>query len=525
MPNQISNTYTPSDKDKRIVQMAEKALGGVPHEGMRNNFLLNMTILLSYHYGRRPALLKTIIPHYGQDEVEFNRTIESGCRPEYHNVHYMQIMRGITESMQGVCANTLYPEMPEFEHLPSSIKAIISGTPEEAQSALAIGAFSALGSHLHNVKFTYSNKRDSEPAFMNLLIAEFGSGKSAVDYPLDCIMESISIRDDANRAIIDKWKQECFSRSATKEKPSRPTGCPIQIIQPNTTNAAFVQLLAEADGYPLYTKMTELDMMKRLNGNGAESIDVIRLAYDHAIFGQERVGIDSVSKKAPLRWNWHASTTPQVAKSFFKNELKTGTLDRLTISTIIKENDDWGAEIMVYDNYTPEYKESLKIFIERVRQTTGTYNLIEAKTWAVNLQRRLANLAKQFNDIAYKYLVGRAVLSGFWRAMMLYIMEGEKWTTEIEEFATWSVEYDLYYKMQFFGAQLRKELNSDMVLPNTTKNDLYSLLPDTFTKADAYVFYEQMGKDKNKANTMLRQWVYRRKIVYDQENGLYRKVC
>ena len=525
MPNQITNTYTPSDKDKRIVQMAEKALGGVPQEGMRNNFLLNMTIMLSYHYGRTPKLLKTIIPHYGQNEMEFNSTIESGCRPEYHNVHYMQIMRGITESMQGVCANTLYPEMPEFEHLPSSIKAIISGTPEEAQSALAIGAFSALGSYLHNVKFTYSNKRDSEPAFMNLLIAEFGSGKSAVDYPLDCIMESICIRDDANRAIIDKWKQECFSRSATKERPSRPTGCPIQIIQPNTTTAAFVQLLAEADGHPLYTKMTELDMMKRLNGNGAESIDVIRLAYDHAIFGQERVGIDSVSKKAPLRWNWHASTTPQIANSFFKNELKTGTLDRLTVSTIIKENDDWGAEIMVYDNYTPEYKESLKIFIERIRQATGTYNLNEAKTWAVNLQRRLANLAKQFNDIAYKDLIGRAVLSGFWRAMMLYIMEGEKWTTEIEEFATWSVEYDLYYKMQFFGAQLRKELNSDMVLPNTTKNDLYSLLPDTFTKADAYVFYEQMGKDKNKANTMLRQWVYRRKIVYDQENGLYQKVC
>ena len=176
MPNQITNTYSPSDKDKRIVQMAEKALGGVPQEGMRNNFLLNMTIMLSYHYGRNPKLLKTIIPHYGQNEMEFNSTIESGCRPEYHNVHYMQIMRGITESMQGVCANTLYPEMPEFEHLPSSIKAIISGTPEEAQSALAIGAFSALGSHLHNVKFTYSNKRDSEPAFMNLLIAEFGSG-------------------------------------------------------------------------------------------------------------------------------------------------------------------------------------------------------------------------------------------------------------------------------------------------------------------------------------------------------------
>jgi len=511
--------------DQRIVEMAEEALGGEPQEGERNAFLLNLTIMLTYHYGRNPERLKTILPRYGQDEAEFNNTVESGCPPEYHNPAFKRMMDTITASMQGVYANICCPKLPDDAYLPSSVKATIFGTPKEAQPSLAMGLFPAYGTHLRNVRFIYANERVSEPAFMALLIAKFGSGKSCMDYPLECILELIMSRDEPNRAIIDKWKQECSTRSTTKDKPKRPTGCPIQIIQPNTTTAAFVQLLAEADGHPLYTKMTELDMMKRLNGNGAESIDVIRLAYDHAIFGQERVGIDSVSKKAPLRWNWHASTTPQIANSFFKNELKTGTLDRITVSTIIKENDDWGAEIMVYDNYAPEYKESLQVFIERVKQASGTYNLEEARTWAVNLQRRLANLAKQFNDIAYKNLVGRAVLSGFWRAMMLYIMEGEKWTIEIEEFATWSVEYDLYYKMQFFGTQLRKELNSDMVLPNTTKNDFYSLLPDTFTKADAYVFYEQMGKDKKKADTMLRQWVYRRKIVYDQENGLYQKVC
>ncbi|MBR2945315.1 MAG: DUF3987 domain-containing protein [Bacteroidaceae bacterium] len=525
MPNQITNTYTPSEKDKRIVQMAEKALGGMPREGMRNNFLLNMTILLSYHYGRNPALLKTIIPHYGQNEMEFNSTIESGCRPEYHNVYYMQLMNNIAESLQGVCANTVFPEMPGADKLPPSINAIIYGTPEEAQTALAIGAFSAMATHLYNVKFMYVNNRATEPAFMNLLVADFGSGKSAIDYPLDCILESVTIRDDSNRAIIDKWKQECSSRGTTKDKPKRPTGCPIQIIQPNTTTAAFVQLLAEADGHPLYTKMQELDMMKRLNGNGKENFDIIRIAYDHAFLGQERVGVESVSTKAPLRWNWNASTTPQVAKSFFKNELKTGTLSRLTVSTIIKENDDWGAEIMVYDNYTPEYKESLKVFIERVKQASGTYNLEEARTWAINIQRRLANLAQQFNDRAYCSLVGRAVLSGFWRAMMLYIMEGQKWTKEIEAFATWSVEYDLWCKMYYFGTQLRKEINYEPTIPITQKNDLFSLLPDTFTKTDAHEFYEQMGKDKKKADTMLRQWVFRKKIVYDQENGLYQKVC
>jgi hypothetical protein len=235
------------------------------------------------------------------------------------------------------------------------------------------------------------------------------------------------------------------------------------------------------------------------------------------------VGIDSVSKIAPLRWNWNASTTPQVAKSFFKNELNTGTLDRLTLSTIIKEEDDWGATIPVFDNYTPEYKESLQPYIERLRQASGTYNLEEAKKWAINMQKFLAERARQYNDKVYQMFIGRAVLSGFWRAMVLYIMEGEKWTKEIEDFATWSVEYDLWCKMHFFGAEIRKANNTFTPSPKTSAQDMFSLLPDTFTKADVYGLYEQQGKDPKKAESTLRQWVFRGKVVHDTQNGLYLK--
>lgn len=458
----------------------------------------------SNKYGRNPERLKTILPRYGQDEAEFNNTVESGCRSEYHNPVFKRMMDTITASMQGVYANICCPKLPDDADLPSSVKATIFGTPKEAQPSLAMGLFPAYGTHLRNVRFIYANECVSEPAFMALLIAKFGSGKSCMDYPLECILELIKSRDEPNRAIIDKWKQECSTRSTTKDKPKRPTGCHIQIIQPNTTTAAFVQLLAEANGYPLYTKMAELDMMKRLNGNGTESIDVIRLAYDRADFGQERVGIDSVSKIAPLRWNWNASTTPQVAKSFFKNELNTGTLDRLTLSTIIKEEDDWGATIPVFDNYTPEYKESLQPYIERLRQASGIYNLEEAKKWAINMQKFLAERARQYNDKVYQMFIGRAVLSGFWRAMVLYIMEGEKWTKEIEDFATWSVEYDLWCKMHFFGAEIRKANNTFTPSPKTSAQDMCSLLPDTFTKADMYGLYEQQGKDPKKAESTLK---------------------
>lgn len=52
---------------------------------------------------------------------------------------------------------------------------------------------------------------------------------------------------------------------------------------------------------------------------------------------------------------------------------------------------------------------------------------------------------------------------------------------------------------------------------------MFSLLPDTFIKADVYGLYEQQGRDPKKAELTLRQWVFRGKVVHDTQNGLYLK--
>ena len=46
--------------------------------------------------------------------------------------------------------------------------------------------------------------------------------------------------------------------------------------------------------------------------------------------------------------------------------------------------------------------------------------------------------------------------------MVLYLAEG-KWSKEIEEFAVWSYHYDMWCKMTFFGEEMSKQMEHEVV--------------------------------------------------------------
>ena len=84
------------------------------------------------------------------------------------------------------------------------------------------------------------------------------------------------------------------------------------------------------------------DGLKKVTSRG--TVDevglLIRKAFDNSLAGQERVGADSVSGIAPLRWNFNASCTPPNARRFFYKMVNDGTVSRLDVSTIICSDDD-----------------------------------------------------------------------------------------------------------------------------------------------------------------------------------------
>jgi hypothetical protein len=220
-----------------------------------------------------------------------------------------------------------------------------------------------------------------------------------------------------------------------------------------------------------------------------------------------------------------AASTFGQTRSFFSKGISKGNIGRLTVALVMKDKDDWGIEIPKYANRTPEYEENLRPYLVKLEQAHGTFNLAKAKKWQRELQAMLAEQARENNDEVYQSLIGRAVTIGFWRAMMLYIIDGQKWSKKIEDFCTWSVQYDLWCKMKVFGYQLRKEYAKENSIPVAeSSSPILNSLPEEFTKFDLRKSYKSVGKTERQADNALAQWKIRKKIVLvDAQTQTYRK--
>ena len=409
--------------------------------------------------------------------------------------------------------------------LPAPIALLTSRTPHPMKEAVAMAVFPPLGAHLYNTEFMYIDNRPYEATFMTLLMAELSAGKSAVNLPIEYITADMRARDAVNRRREREWKEQCATISNTKDRPERPKNLSVQVLTPDMTNAAFVQRLADADGRFLYTQMDEVDLLDAFKTNGRQGSvsQIIRLAFYRGRYGQERVGTTSVNEQVNVRWNWNASTTVQRGRNYFRRSISDGTLSRLSLATIVRDENDWGRTIPRFGTYGEAFAEELRPYIDALNTCHGTLHCPEAEQWAESALDEHLTHAEMCDDRAYAQMSRRAVLMGFLRGMVLYVMNGMQWSHEIDEFAAWSVRYDMWCKMHFFGDLMHQEMEAETMAVTGNKNNLLDLLPSEFTRQMAQDMRIAQGRKPNPRN-MLSQWVHRGYIAYDEPRGVYVKV-
>lgn len=306
--------------------------------------------------------------------------------------------------------------------------------------------------------------------------------------------------------------------------PPRPTDICIQSISADMTNATFVQRLVDAEGRTLYTSMDEIEMLNSLRtGHRNSNVGVIlRLAFDRSKYGQERVGATSITGRASLRWNWNASTTPMRARSFFRHLIADGTLSRISFATIVHEEENWGLKRYAYGAYGPEFATRLKPYIDLLNTCEGIIDCAEAKQWAEELMDELITFARDCENKDYALLSRRAVLIAFFRAIVLYIMNGRQWSDEIAQFCAWTARYDMWCKMRFFGDFIRKELEGENKGIRPGPRNLLDMLPTEFSRQDLADMRRLMGKDSKGTLNQLGVWKNRGYIV-ETERFHYKK--
>ena len=510
-----------------IIEVLEEQMGGRPDIGSRNNFIFSMACHLRYICNDDPAWIAQVLPTYGEERDKFLATVKSACNRIQTKVMPRIIKRtlsvckaqGESEADAQLSDADTPPEMPA--KLPPLIELLVSRTPDIYQPAVANAVFPALGTHLWQTTFRYIDNTLHEATLATLLMAPTGSGKSCVNQPIDYIMADIRERDRENMEKERKWKRDTQSKGANKDKKQRPEGIVIQEIDPDSTSAAFVQRMADAEGRFLYARMNEIQQLNNLSsrGNSNNVFDLLCLAFDYGnIYGQTRVGMGSVSERVCVRFNYNVSTTISKGQSFFRRVLTDGPISRLNICTIPERA--IGSEMPVYGTYGEDFAEELKPYIERLNKARGLVECPEASDLSRRLVEECAEFARLSQSRVYENLSFRANVIAYLKAMVLYVAHGRVWTPEMEDFIRWSLRYDLWCKMQFFGKDIEDEEEGRTRRPNRGPQNLLDQLPDIFTREEAGLLRQRLGVRGGSLRQMLSNWKSRGYIDHYGEEML-----
>ncbi len=417
-----------------------------------------------------------------------------------------------------------YPAPPSMpKKLPKLVELLISKTPEIYQPAVAHAIFPSLATHLWRTRFRYIDNVEHEATLMTCLLAGTGAGKSCVQKPIDFIMEDIRKRDQENLKREKEWKDEMMRKGANKDKRKRPENLIIQEIDADMTNPAFVMRTAEAKEHFLYTSLNEIDQFDALKGSGFQQFRIMCLAFDPGnLYGQTRVGTQSVTERVTIRFNWNASTTIHKGIRYFKRVLTDGPVSRINFCTIPER--DIGEDIPVYGTYDEEFRNSLKPYIDNLCMASGLVECKEAFHLAEVLKDENAEFSRLSQDRVYENLSFRANVIGYLKACVLYVANGYQWEPEIEDFIRWSERYDLYCKMRFFGDAIKKAEREGDQESKKGPASILAFLPDKFSYQQVESL--RLKNDMNAKGTakMLRNWLHRGYIEKEESDSVTQKL-
>ena len=535
-----------------ITSKLVELLGGEPQHGSRNSFIFTLSCYLRYLCDDNATWIKQVIPTFGEEKKRAFTTVDSACQRKQSHRMPMIVRKAISlcqeERARGKAADydadefgdILNPdsyfyrihEMPQ--KLPRLIRLLVSKTPVIYQPAVSQAVFPALASHLCDTRFRYVDNVEHEATLMNILCAPTGSGKESITQPINRIMADIRARDAEQRERERAWKDECNRKGSNKDKRERPEGLVIQEVNIDMTNPAFVLRMKEAERHFLYAKVNELNLFDALKGKTNQHFRIMELAFDLGNYGQDRVGVQSVTETVKVRFNWNACCTPKKCRDYFRRVVTDGPVSRISFATI--ERRPCGSEIPVYGSYDASFDEELKPYIDNLLKARGLVDCPQALRLARKLMEENAEFARLSQNYVFENLSFRANVIAYLKACVLYVANGMKWEKSIEDFVRWSERYDLWCKLKLFGQMIYdadgEQDKVSRTAPNGPKN-LLSLLPDEFTMDDYVKVRRAQGFDNDNAKRIrdaMHQWVHRGYVAKvegadtDTDSPIFRKV-
>ena len=513
-----------------IVEELTDQLGGIPVHGSRNAFIYTMACHLRYICNDDSKWIQGVLPNFGEDQQRVNATIESACKRQQAKTIPQKIQAAVTLARarvnidKGQDPESLMrqPKMPE--RLPAPVRLMISKAPKGYQPAIATAIFPAFATFTGGLKAEYWNNTQMELTLIVGLVAGMSTGKSSIKEPIDHILKPIEDRDKMARAKEKDWADATNTKSANAEKPERPKDICVQIVDADMTNAAFCQRMEDAEragNKALFTRMDEVEQLKKVSGGSVSEVtQIIRRDFDADVYGQERVGTQSIKSRSTMRWNVVFSTTPETGKKLLGGNIDNGTASRVNLCTIVKEDVERRPK---FGHYDESFDKKLAVFQARLDTAKGVIVCSQAKRLAETLLDRAEDRALMMGDETYMQFAYRAVAIAFRKSILLYVMCGMKWTKEIEEFIIWSFDYDMWCKMCLLGQEIKEKLERDSRIMKPGVACMLEQLGDTFTREEYDVLERAECPNVKVRGNLLSQWKRRGWVELNEDLKVYVK--
>ena len=424
------------------------------------------------------------------------------------------VVYGDTASLGEIYASPVPPRINR-KQLPRLVKVVNSCTPDENVECVSQSCFPSLQAHPEGFSARYIDNRYRQLRNGCVTVVDTGIGKSCVDNPIDHIMADIQTVTAEERKKETVYHQNYNTRNSNVDKPKRPK-FRIRNLMADLTPAALVLRTADNAPAPLYCKMNELEQWDKVESASGKKnqFTVMKLNDDEGNqFGAERAGTQSVTAATSLFMNWNASTTPIKLIQYMRHVVTDGPVSRLTLSTI--PDPGIGADCPVFGDYDERYDAALKPFIDNLNAATGQIDCRQARQMIMKLKAECDEFAIASGDRVFDNLTHRGLVHVFRKAICIYAANGMKWEKSIEGFCRWSLHYDLWLKLHFFGDLIRHADSQVKTSSRGPANLLEQIEKDEqgrFNYNAVVVARLKNGMEEKGTGNMISQWV-RRKLI------------
>ena len=372
----------------------------------------------------------------------------------------------------------------DFRLLPPALRATLKPYPEDFHMPILVGLMPALAALADGVTYEYCNGKIHHMALFSFILGEQSDNKSVIEDVVELWISQLRQEDELVRAQEEEATKQNRTRKANERGQQAPNDC-VRTVPITISVAKLLQRQINARGHSLYSMEPEADTLLKTNGAGSWSAkyDIYRKAWDHSLFGQDYMSINSQSGNVKAFYSW---TICGQACSFLKMYGSENATNGLSSRTMLAEMpDNMFRKMPKFKKMTDADLKLIEDGVNTLRAANGfkaTPRLNKAiDQWVEQKRLEASPRLDTIKDIYRR----RAGVIGYRCGVIFMLLVGKESNACID-FALTMAEYTLQNQCRLFGPLLK--VQNDKVrdrMPVAKPNiNVLQQLPSPFTIED-----------------------------------------